>query len=149
MTKRAIDRLGAMSYGVLMLAIINGVILSPIQNGLTPETHGSLRVVIRLMSVAVNVGGLIVAYYCLFIFIRHLFTENKHVGGAGKALWLVLLLIGNVFTMPVYWYMHMVRDRLANGERGPFELGEAARATKTPKILRHHHRPSPSTYYVG
>ena len=90
MTKRAIDRLGALSYGVLMLGIINGVFLSPIQNGLTHEARGSLRVFILLMSVAVNVGGLIVAYYCLYSFIRHLFTENKHLGGAGKALWLVL-----------------------------------------------------------
>ncbi len=57
MTKRAIDRLGAMSYGVLMLGIINGVFLSPIQNGLTHEIRGSLRVFILLMSVAVNGGG--------------------------------------------------------------------------------------------
>jgi len=125
MTKREIDRLGAMSYGALNLGIINGWI----QNGVSQETRDSWPVLIPL--IAVNLVGVIAALYCLFAFIGHLFTENKRVAGAGKALWLVLLLLGNLVTMPAYWYLYIVRERLGEDERGTAELEKAATATKT------------------
>jgi hypothetical protein len=125
MTRQAIDRLGALSYGSLLLGVINGYI----QSRLSQETLNSWPVLIPLL--AVNLVGLTAVFYCLSSFIVHLFTENKRLGGAGKALWLVLLLLGHLVTMPVYWYCHIVRERLADGDPVPSGLGKATPASKT------------------
>src|SRR5438874_1106955 len=110
MTKRAIDRLGVLSYGSLVLGIINGSIRREVSH----ETLQSLPVLIPL--IAVNLVGVSVFFYCLISFIGHLFTENKHLRGAGKALWFVLLLCGALVTMPIYWYLYLVREHLVDTE---------------------------------
>ena len=71
MTKRAMDRLGAMSYGILVWGIING----SIQRGVSHETRESLPVLIPLL--AVNLIGVIAFFYCLGSFVGHLFTESS------------------------------------------------------------------------
>src|SRR5579859_2459485 len=125
MTKRARDRLGAMSYGCLVWGIING----SIQRGVSHETLESLPVLIPL--IAVNLVGVIAALYCLVCFIRHLFTENTCLNGAGKGLWLVLLLLGHLVTMPIYWYLYVVRPCLPDTVQTSSELIGAASAART------------------
>jgi uncharacterized membrane protein YhaH (DUF805 family) len=125
MTRRVIDRLGAMSYGILVWGIING----SIQRDVSHETRESLPVLIPL--IAVNLVGVIALFYCLASFIGHLFTKNKRLRGAGKALWLILLLLGSVVTMPIYWYMYIVRERLPDVEQSSSALRAAHSATGT------------------
>jgi hypothetical protein len=124
MTRQTIDRLGMMSYGLLIFGIVNGWI----RKDLSKATLESLPVLIPM--IAVNLVGVITAFYCLFCFIRHLFMENTRVGAGGKALWLILLLVGHLLTMPVYWYLHIARECVV-GERNPSPIGHSPPATST------------------
>ena len=45
----------------------------------------------------------------LVIYIVHLFRTER-VAKDKKALWAVVLLLGNMFAMPVFWYLYMWKD---------------------------------------
>jgi hypothetical protein len=45
-------------------------------------------------------------------YLYHLF-RNDRVAPETKPVWAVVLLMGNVFSMPVYWYVH-IRDKKNN-----------------------------------
>jgi hypothetical protein len=44
----------------------------------------------------------------LVVYIVHLFRTDL-IGSDKKALWAVVLFLGNVFAMPVYWFLYMWR----------------------------------------
>src|SRR6266851_4214923 len=49
----------------------------------------------------------IVGLGCFYIY--HLF-KNDLIDQDKKALWAVILLMGNMISMPVYWYLYIWRD---------------------------------------
>ena len=51
------------------------------------------------------------------IYLVHLFKTDG-VPQDKKALWAVVLLLGNMFAMPVYWYLYVWRDVPAPPETG-------------------------------
>lgn len=125
MTRQTIDRLGMMSYGLLIFGIANG----SIRRELGHDTLQTLPVLLPM--IVVNLLGVTVLVYCLVAFIRHLFVENMRVGAGGKALWLVLFLFLSLFSMLVYWYVYMVRERLMDGEQIPSAIGNVPSVTSS------------------
>jgi hypothetical protein len=113
--RRTIERLGAMSYGVLVLMLLNVAI----EHDVSFTIRTSLPVAILL--VTGQLVMMVVSLYCLFFFLSHLFAGNKRVSWAGKTVWLFLLLFGCLVTMPIYWYVYLVRERLLE------PLGDASR----------------------
>ncbi len=49
--------------------------------------------------------GLLLAFYLIHLF------GNKGMNRESKALWAFLLIVGSIFTMPVYWYLHIWRSK--------------------------------------
>ncbi|RLJ70448.1 hypothetical protein BCF55_0723 [Hydrogenivirga caldilitoris] len=49
--------------------------------------------------------GLLLAFYMLHLF------GNKAISREVKALWAILLVFGSVLTMPLYWFIHVWRNR--------------------------------------
>ncbi len=47
--------------------------------------------------------GLII-YYCILVMQNEMLDENK------KLLWMVLIIIGNTFALPFYWYFHIYKQ---------------------------------------
>jgi hypothetical protein len=122
MTRGAIERLGALSYGSLLWAVVS----SHIQRTMTLETNLDSPALILLN--VVNGVVALATIWCIICFIDHV-LGNKRLGGAGKVLWLALLLFGNVVTMPVYWYLFMVRDRIGETAGSASALSEGVPGT--------------------
>ena len=51
----------------------------------------------------------------LLIYILNVF-RNERVASDKKALWAVVLFLGNVVTMPVYWYLYIWPEPSKTGE---------------------------------
>ena len=56
---------------------------------------------IHLLTIALTLGLLVV--YIIDVF------KNKKVKNDIKALWAIILILGNVIAMPIYWYLYIWR----------------------------------------
>jgi hypothetical protein len=54
----------------------------------------------------------------LIIYVRHVFRTD-HIAADKKALWAVVLFLGNVIAMPVYWYLYIWKEPLPGDAHGP------------------------------
>jgi hypothetical protein len=94
-------------YLVLFLAVFAFMFLSFGRAGRGPSPaeiqQGFAVLFILHFATMVLVLGLMAFY------IVHLF-QARSVPQDRKVLWAVILFLGNVFAMPVYWYMHVWRD---------------------------------------
>ncbi len=54
----------------------------------------------------------------LIIYIINVF-KNERVDKDKKALWAVVLFLGNMFAMPVYWYLYIWREPEKTAESTP------------------------------
>ncbi len=61
--------------------------------------------------VLLNAVGVSAAFWFLFFCIGHLLTQDR--GVLFKGLWVVLLILGNLVAMPLYWYIFVWRPHLA------------------------------------
>lgn len=122
MTKREIDRFGVMSYAALILGVINGFLQD------SPALRNNFLVIIPLF--AVNLVGVSAVLYCLGSFISHLLTENQRVRGFATVGWLVLLVFGNLVTMPIYWYWYIVREHMGETAGRSRELSDVTPASQ-------------------
>jgi hypothetical protein len=52
----------------------------------------------------------------IVIYIRHLFKTDR-VPQDKKALWAVVLFLGNMFAMPVYWYLYIWQQQDSSRRR--------------------------------
>lgn len=94
-------------YLLLFLAVFAFMFLSLGRAGLAPSPaeiqQGFAVLFILHFATMVLVLGLMAFY------IVHLF-QAASVPQDRKVLWAVILFLGNVVAMPVYWYMHVWRD---------------------------------------
>jgi hypothetical protein len=49
--------------------------------------------------------------------------RNERVVKDQKVLWAVVLFLGNVMAMPIYWYLYIWKDGLPAGTPSPGRLG--------------------------
>lgn len=52
---------------------------------------------------------ILLMFVLLAIYIVNVFN-NDHVENDKKALWAVVLFLGNLIAMPIYWYLYIWRD---------------------------------------
>lgn len=66
---------------------------------------------VRLLGILfpLHLGTIVVIVGLGAFYIYHLF-QNDQIGQNQKALWAVVLLMGNMISMPVYWYLYFWRD---------------------------------------
>jgi hypothetical protein len=67
--------------------------------------QSELEAAIYLISV-LHPLTIIIIVVLLVVYIRNLF-KNNHVSRDKKALWAVVLFLGNIFAMPIYWYLYI------------------------------------------
>ena len=59
-----------------------------------------------------HVTTMLIIFGLLVLYIVHLFRSNV-VDQDKKALWAVVLILGNMLAMPVYWYLFVWREPVA------------------------------------
>jgi hypothetical protein len=64
-----------------------------------------------ILFMMLNVLGAATAFWFLCFCVAHLFAHNS--GPLVMVLWVVLLLLGSVVTMPLYWYLYVWRPFVA------------------------------------
>jgi len=47
--------------------------------------------------------------------------RNEHLVGNAKLLWVLILFMGNMFAMPMYWYLYIWNDPLTGPASGVFK----------------------------
>ena len=58
--------------------------------------------------------GTIVLILALGVFYIHHLFENDRINQDKKVLWAVVLFMGNMISMPVYWYLYVWRNQLSD-----------------------------------
>jgi hypothetical protein len=56
----------------------------------------------------VHLAFMLLVFALMVFYVVHLFRTTE-VGADKKALWAVVLFLGNMFAMPVYWYLYLWR----------------------------------------
>jgi hypothetical protein len=73
-----------------------------------PSLPGNPQHLLRILfPVHLGTMALLVALGTFYIY--HLF-KNDHIAANKKPLWALVILMGNVIAMPVYWYFYIWRD---------------------------------------
>jgi hypothetical protein len=90
-------------YMVLFFVIVFGFVLTNINQ--PQQTSGPMPAAFVLVFIlhfltAFEIMGMI-AYYIYHIF------KTPHVPQDKKALWAVVIFLGNVMAMPIYWYLYI------------------------------------------
>ena len=95
------------------LAIWAFVLITPPSTfEVSPVEHPPEQVFLEPSIQGIALAGLITLGLMAFYLI-HLYRTSRLSAG-WRALWLVLIVFGNIFTMPLYWYLH-VWQRHPNG----------------------------------
>lgn len=92
-------------YMVFFMASIFFLIASTPSNAPSNQMSPILRLIIPL-----HILTILLSFFLLFIYIRNLF-HNERVPQDKKALWAVVLFLGNMFAMPVYWYLYIWKEK--------------------------------------
>ena len=66
-------------------------------------TKSQFDLIFRIQLVAILVSWGVVASYLVYLF------KTNYVPSEKKALWAVVIFLGNVFAMPVFWYLYVWR----------------------------------------
>ena len=59
-----------------------------------------------MILMVLHLGTMMMTFALMIFYIVHLF-KTPRVANDKKALWAVVLFLGNMFAMPVYWYLYM------------------------------------------
>ena len=65
--------------------------------------HRNINYIFEILHICI----MILTFILLFIYM-FLILNNKKIKG-NKILWLIALLWGNIITMPIYWYIHILK----------------------------------------
>jgi glucan phosphoethanolaminetransferase (alkaline phosphatase superfamily) len=87
-----------------------GMILAFPGSSVSPEmmAFGTILLLVHLATIVVVIALMV-------LYIREIVTRDW-ASRSGKALWIVLLVVGSVLTLPVYWYLYVWRERGHNPE---------------------------------
>ena len=102
-------------YVILFMCTVFGMIVSDIAGGARSAGPPVMLLLIFPLHflTMLEIAGLLVVY------IVHVFRTDR-IAQDKKALWAVVLFLGNVIAMPVYWYLCIWREpgQPARGEGG-------------------------------
>jgi len=66
--------------------------------------------------------------------------KNNRVDKDKKALWAVVIFLGNMIAMPIYWYLYIWKEAAVAGNPLPGQLNSANSSTWTNNAARHEER---------
>jgi hypothetical protein len=89
-------------YMILFMCIMFGTIISDCCGGGPPSTLPSIFLII----IPLHLLTMLEMVALLVIYIVHVFKTDR-VPQDKKALWAVVLFLGNMLAMPVYWYFYI------------------------------------------
>ncbi len=93
-----------LTYGLLVFGILNRWVLDSMDD----KTRNSLPALLFLIPLNLAAGVAFIG--CLIYYIKHLYKFNNRVPKPLRIFWLLLLLLGNVLAMPVYWYLYVASE---------------------------------------
>ena len=107
------------AYMILFFITIISTIL--FTRGVGPETGPPplIALILPLHILTMLVIMALTVFYMVNVF------RNERVGKDLKVLWAVVLFLGNVIAMPIYWYLYIWKDGLPAGVPAPGQLGAA------------------------
>lgn len=73
---------------------------APMSHGASPE---QFELLFRWQLMVILGTWVLLATYIVYIFKTHYVPKDK------KALWAVVIFLGNMFAMPIFWYLHVWR----------------------------------------
>lgn len=91
-------------YMVLFMCAIFGMMMSDLSGG----GQSSGPPTIMMIIFPLHFLTMLEIFVLLVIYIVHVFKTDR-VSQDKKALWAVVLFLGNMIAMPIYWYLHIWR----------------------------------------
>jgi hypothetical protein len=77
--------------------------------GMVTGSHGdgiplSFKIVFPMHAMTMLIGFILIFVYIV------LALKNEHLEGNAKLIWVLVLFLGNMFTMPIFWYLYVWND---------------------------------------
>ena len=101
-------------YMILFMSTIFGMMFSDFSGG----GHSSGPPTIMIIIFPLHFITMIEIFVLLAIYIIHVFKTDR-VPQDKKALWAVVLFLGNMIAMPIYWYLYIWKE----SKESTFEQG--------------------------
>lgn len=108
-------------YMILFMCMVLGMMMS----GLSGERTSSEPPIILLIIVPLHLLTMLEMFALLVIYIVHVFKTDR-ISQEQKALWAVVLFLGSMIAMPVYWYLYIWKKPKTSLPEPP-HAGDAAR----------------------
>ena len=98
-------------YGFLFLCSVIGLILWQVSQPQAPgpPSDGEPPAWFMVGLVAAHLGTMLEIFALGVFYVYHLY-HNDRVEKQLKAFWAVIIILGNMLAMPVYWYLYVWRD---------------------------------------
>ena len=110
MTKPAKIFLGVLTiWPVLYIFIFIFTVISMVFTMQEPPDQSSTIPAAFLLIFLLHLLTMFMVVVLLIVYIMNVF-KNDRVDKDKKALWAVILFMGNIFAMPVYWYLYIWRE---------------------------------------
>jgi hypothetical protein len=107
MTKsRALALAGVTLWPIIYMFLFMGVISSQVlfMDATTPSP-GEIPIMMKIIF-PLHFFTMIWIFVLIAIYIRHIFKTNAVIQDK-KALWAVVIFLGNIIAMPIYWYLYI------------------------------------------
>ena len=119
-TKIALGIATAAPLPAMLLAIVLSLV-APLfligQSGAPPRDEPADWVFVALFgSIALQLLVLLLTLALVAFYMVHIFRTDR-VEHDKKALWAVVIFLGNMFAMPVYWYLYVWQEPRRGGSR--------------------------------
>jgi len=101
--------MGIVSFLPIMYFLFFGIYLTSQISKIYDMTDKGMLPQELSFSTWVPILGIILFLVTLGVFITDVFKNNK-VKNDLKAAWVIVLLIGNLIAMPIYWYLYVWKD---------------------------------------
>lgn len=98
------------AWPFLYMFLFMGTAFALMMSGFGDEDHSSGPPAILLVIFALHFLTMLEIFVLLVIYIVHVFKTDR-VPQDKKALWAVVLFLGNMIAMPVYWYLYIWKER--------------------------------------
>ncbi len=98
------------AWPLLYIVLFFFTMLAVVMSGFSGLGHASGLPAIFLIIFPLHFLTMLEIVVLLVIYIRHVFTTDR-VPQDKKALWAVVLFLGNIIAMPIYWYLYIWREQ--------------------------------------
>ena len=97
-------------YGMLFLCSVFGLILWQVSHPNPPPPRPPTAPPVWVIGLVAAHLGTILEMFALGVFYMYHLYHNDRIENQLKAFWAVIIFLGNMIAMPVYWYLYVWRD---------------------------------------